>query len=139
MRNSYTVAKCYNLHWHWEQNAAAYAAESHVPEGLVGTIIPRILATIFVLARFYSRGVLTRNLGADDAWIALPWVSRHIAHHALLAPLLTRHLDSQNSIYRLELHVCQIWVWPSYDSAGCSIPTPLQLLDFPTRLESSLN
>ncbi len=54
---------------------AAFIAQSHVPEILFGSVFPATLATIFVLARFYSRAILMKNWGWDDSWILLSWVS----------------------------------------------------------------
>jgi hypothetical protein len=53
---------------------AAYLAQSRVPEILFGAIFPAAIATIFVLARFYSRAILMKNWGWDDSWILLSWV-----------------------------------------------------------------
>jgi len=41
---------------------------------LVASIIPAIVASIFVLARFYSRLFIMKNWGHDDSWILLSWV-----------------------------------------------------------------
>jgi hypothetical protein len=53
---------------------AEFDAQTRVPEVLYGSIIPFGLATIFVLARLYSRLILTRSWGQDDAWISISWV-----------------------------------------------------------------
>ncbi|PMD45693.1 hypothetical protein L207DRAFT_562804 [Hyaloscypha variabilis F] len=52
-----------------------YAAESRIPQILVGSIIPSVLATIFVLARLYSRAILTRSWGTDDIWVTVSWIA----------------------------------------------------------------
>jgi hypothetical protein len=65
---------------------AAYLAESRVPQILFGTIFPAAIATIFVLARFYSRAILMKNWGWDDTWILFSWVccSSSLMHLALV-------------------------------------------------------
>ncbi|KAF4628888.1 hypothetical protein G7Y89_g9255 [Cudoniella acicularis] len=54
---------------------AAFAAESRVPQVLAGAIIPTALASIFAIARLYTRSIVTRNWGADDTCIAIAWIS----------------------------------------------------------------
>jgi hypothetical protein len=51
-----------------------FDAQSRVPEVLCGSIIPFLIATLFVIARFYSRLILTRSWAQDDAWILVSWV-----------------------------------------------------------------
>jgi hypothetical protein len=46
---------------------AAFLAQSRVPEILFGSIFPAVVATVFVLACFYSRGILMKNWGWDDS------------------------------------------------------------------------
>jgi hypothetical protein len=41
---------------------------------LIASIIPAIVASIPVLARFYSRVFIMNNWGHDDSWIFLSWV-----------------------------------------------------------------
>ena len=41
---------------------------------LAGTLVPSILGSIFVIARLYTRGVITRNWGTDDTLILIAWV-----------------------------------------------------------------
>ncbi|TVY17205.1 hypothetical protein LARI1_G005173, partial [Lachnellula arida] len=52
----------------------AYAAATRVPSILAGSIIPFLVATVFVIARLYSRGIVTRNWGHDDTWITISWI-----------------------------------------------------------------
>jgi hypothetical protein len=53
---------------------AEFDSQTRVPEVLYGSIVPFGLATLFVLARFYSRLILTRSWAQDDAWISISWV-----------------------------------------------------------------
>ena len=60
--------------------------ESRVPQILIGSILPSAIVSLFVLARFYSRGYLLRSWGYDDSWILVSWVVLHDAakFHATL-------------------------------------------------------
>lgn len=62
---------------------AAYLAQSRVPQILFGTIFPAVVATICVLGRFYSRGVLLKCWGLDDTLLLIAWVSLLVTslHH----------------------------------------------------------
>ncbi|KIN03215.1 hypothetical protein OIDMADRAFT_95408, partial [Oidiodendron maius Zn] len=51
-----------------------FDAQTRVPEVLWGSIIPFGVATIFVIARVYSRLILIRSWGQDDTWISISWV-----------------------------------------------------------------
>ncbi|KAI5455601.1 hypothetical protein BGZ63DRAFT_368667, partial [Mariannaea sp. PMI_226] len=46
---------------------------STVPQILAGTIIPMVLSSLFVFARLYTRGILTRSWGIDDTLITISW------------------------------------------------------------------
>lgn len=54
-----------------------FLAESTAPQILIGSILPAALATVFVLARFWSRAIITKSWGWDDSWILFSWVCRH--------------------------------------------------------------
>ncbi|KAE9380955.1 hypothetical protein N431DRAFT_477770 [Stipitochalara longipes BDJ] len=69
---------------------AAYLTQSRVPEILFGSIFPATIATIFVLARFYSRAILRKNWGWDDFWILLAWLNGGIVL-TVLNCVLTRY------------------------------------------------
>jgi hypothetical protein len=45
-----------------------------VPEILVGSLVPFTIASVAVVARFFTRAFLIRNWGTDDSWIAVAWV-----------------------------------------------------------------
>ena len=50
------------------------ASESRVAGVLAGTIVPTIFSTLFVLARLYTRSIITKNWGSDDTLITISWV-----------------------------------------------------------------
>jgi hypothetical protein len=50
------------------------ASESRVLGILIGTIVPTIFSTIFVLARLYTHSIITKNWGWDDTLITVSWV-----------------------------------------------------------------
>ncbi|KAH6665666.1 hypothetical protein B0J14DRAFT_209952 [Halenospora varia] len=52
----------------------ALAAESRVPQVIAGTIVPTFLGSIFVVARLYTRAIITRNWGLDDTFIAIAFI-----------------------------------------------------------------
>ncbi|KAK0103269.1 hypothetical protein ONS95_005302 [Cadophora gregata] len=52
-----------------------YMKESRVSQILVGSILPAVIASIFVLARLYARLVIIKSFGADDYWIGISWLA----------------------------------------------------------------
>ncbi|PVH68748.1 hypothetical protein DL98DRAFT_474508 [Cadophora sp. DSE1049] len=52
-----------------------YIRESRVSQILAGSIAPAVIASIFVLARLYSRLIIIKSFGADDYWIGISWVA----------------------------------------------------------------
>ncbi|KAF8853463.1 hypothetical protein BDZ45DRAFT_560611, partial [Acephala macrosclerotiorum] len=48
---------------------------SRVPQILAGTIIPILIASVFVVARLYTRFIITRNWGNDDTLITIAWIT----------------------------------------------------------------
>ena len=52
----------------------AYLAESRVNVLRNGGVIPVVLASVAVLARFYTRVVIIRTWGFDDTLLLLAWV-----------------------------------------------------------------
>lgn len=53
---------------------AEYNAQTRVPSMLAGTITPFLVATIFVIARFWSRQILKVSWAQDDIWVFISWV-----------------------------------------------------------------
>lgn len=51
-----------------------YDAQTRVPLMLAGNITPFLVATIFVVARFWSRQILKGSWAQDDIWVFLSWV-----------------------------------------------------------------
>ncbi|KAH8776000.1 hypothetical protein F5882DRAFT_162477 [Hyaloscypha sp. PMI_1271] len=51
------------------------ASESRVLGVLIGTIVPTICSTIFVLARLYTRSIITKSWGWDDTLITVSWLA----------------------------------------------------------------
>ncbi|CZR67374.1 related to integral membrane protein [Phialocephala subalpina] len=51
------------------------ANPSRVPQILAGTIIPILLASVFVVGRLYTRYIITKNWGNDDTLITIAWIS----------------------------------------------------------------
>ncbi|PMD47714.1 hypothetical protein L207DRAFT_376760, partial [Hyaloscypha variabilis F] len=49
-------------------------AESRVAQILVGSLVPFAIASVTVLARFATRGLVTHNWGTDDSWILISWI-----------------------------------------------------------------
>ena len=62
----------------------AFVSQSRVPQTLIAAIIPATIASILVLARFYSRVFIMKNWGYDDSWILLSWVRQSIRNLAYL-------------------------------------------------------
>lgn len=54
---------------------SVYESQSRVPMIVGSTIGLTVFSSIFVLARFYSRAVITRVLGMDDLFIMISWVA----------------------------------------------------------------
>ncbi|PMD37525.1 hypothetical protein L207DRAFT_531807 [Hyaloscypha variabilis F] len=50
------------------------SSESRVAGVLAGTIVPTVFSTIFVLARLYTRSIITKNWGSDDTLITISWL-----------------------------------------------------------------
>ncbi|KUJ17544.1 uncharacterized protein LY89DRAFT_584744, partial [Mollisia scopiformis] len=48
---------------------------SRVPQILAGILLPTLFASIFVVARLYTRFIITRNWGNDDTLITIAWVT----------------------------------------------------------------
>ncbi|KAE9372799.1 hypothetical protein N431DRAFT_457487 [Stipitochalara longipes BDJ] len=59
-----------------QQLPASYLSQTRVPEFLAGDIAPVVVASLFVLARAYSRAILIRGWGYDDTAIII--AGRHI-------------------------------------------------------------
>ncbi|KFY53575.1 hypothetical protein V496_07441 [Pseudogymnoascus sp. VKM F-4515 (FW-2607)] len=70
-------------------NDSEYLGKSRVPEILVGSLVPFSIASVTVVARFFTRAFLTRNWGADDSWVAVAWIFGTIL--IALNCLLTRY------------------------------------------------
>jgi hypothetical protein len=51
-----------------------FISQSRIPGMIVGSTVPAVIASIFVLARFYSRVIIMKNWGHDDSWILFSWV-----------------------------------------------------------------
>jgi hypothetical protein len=51
-----------------------FLAQSRRTETLIGSLLPPVIATIFVFFRFYSRAFIKKNWGFDDTWILISWV-----------------------------------------------------------------
>ncbi|CZR59409.1 uncharacterized protein PAC_09301 [Phialocephala subalpina] len=51
-----------------------FATDSRVPEIFIGTLVPTALASILVIARLYSKGVLIKKWRLDDTLIVIAWV-----------------------------------------------------------------
>ncbi|OBT98397.1 hypothetical protein VE01_03147 [Pseudogymnoascus verrucosus] len=66
-----------------------YLSESRIQEILVGSLVPFTIASVTVVARFFTRIFLTRNWGTDDSWIAVAWIFETIL--IFLNCLLTRY------------------------------------------------
>ncbi|KAH6662307.1 hypothetical protein B0J14DRAFT_687130 [Halenospora varia] len=52
----------------------AFLAQSRSLQIIAGSLLPFLLASIFVLGRFYSRAIILKTWGADDWWILLSWI-----------------------------------------------------------------
>jgi hypothetical protein len=50
-------------------------SETRVPQILVGTIIPTVIGSFFVIAKLYTRVIITKSWGGDDTFLTLGWVS----------------------------------------------------------------
>ncbi|KFY37843.1 hypothetical protein V494_04612 [Pseudogymnoascus sp. VKM F-4513 (FW-928)] len=84
---------------------AEYDAQTRVPLIFAGNITPFVVATIFVVARFWSRQILKGSWAQDDIWVFISWIGS--LGHTLLNCSLTfygigRHLtvqNEQNAVY----------------------------------------
>ncbi|OBT53330.1 hypothetical protein VE04_05471 [Pseudogymnoascus sp. 24MN13] len=61
---------------------AEYDAQTRVPLMLAGSITPFLVATIFVVARFWSRQILKGSWAQDDIWVFISWIGSLV--HTLL-------------------------------------------------------
>ncbi|KAH8650634.1 hypothetical protein BGZ60DRAFT_534287 [Tricladium varicosporioides] len=68
----------------------AYLTESRSPEIIAGSLVPFLLASIFVFGRFYSRILILKTWGADDWWILVSWITGGFVL-VILNCLLTRY------------------------------------------------
>ncbi|OBT44606.1 hypothetical protein VE00_05842 [Pseudogymnoascus sp. WSF 3629] len=77
---------------------AEYDAQTRVPLMLAGNITPFLAATIFVVARFWSRQILKGSWAQDDIWVFISWIGS-LAHTLLNCSItfygIGRHLSVQ--------------------------------------------
>ncbi|OCL02064.1 hypothetical protein AOQ84DRAFT_327981 [Glonium stellatum] len=73
----------------------AHTDETRVPQVLTGNIVPLILSSIFVFARFYTKLFINRSWGNDDSMVAVSYV----------ACLTLMVLDCASTIYGIGLHI----------------------------------
>ncbi|KAF4624210.1 hypothetical protein G7Y89_g13963 [Cudoniella acicularis] len=78
-------------------NDVGFASPSQVPQMLIAMIIPAIIASILVLARFYSRVFIMKNWGYDDSWIFLSWIIGSVALTTLNGILTARATGTQST------------------------------------------
>ncbi|PMD27089.1 hypothetical protein NA56DRAFT_743445 [Hyaloscypha hepaticicola] len=79
-----------------------FAPQSRAPQTLIASIVPAVVASIFVLARFYSRAFIMKNWGHDDSWILFSWVLGSIALTTLNSILTARTPANQGKVQTTE-------------------------------------
>ncbi|OBT64857.1 hypothetical protein VE03_06448 [Pseudogymnoascus sp. 23342-1-I1] len=77
---------------------AEYDAQTRAPLIFAGNITPFLVATIFVIARFWSRQILKGSWAQDDIWVFISWMGA-LAHTALNCSItfygIGRHVSVQ--------------------------------------------
>jgi hypothetical protein len=91
-----------------------YQTESRVPQILAGSLVPFAIASVTVLARLVTRGLITHNWGTDDSWILISWVRSPPPIH-LFAERRYKQFstDLRGRSHDPELRSHKIWRWPS--------------------------
>ncbi|KFX88457.1 hypothetical protein V490_07627 [Pseudogymnoascus sp. VKM F-3557] len=87
---------------------AEYDAQTRVPLMLAGNITPFLVATIFVIARFWSRQILKGSWAQDDIWVFISWLGS--LAHTLLNCSLTFYGIGRHTSVQIESDAVRVLV-----------------------------